>query len=466
MTPIEKFLRPASIAVVGVGERPTSSGGAVLRNLQRSGFRGRIVPVNPKGGEVFGLKVETSLRALAQPVDLVAVVVKPDSVIEVLTEAARSGHRNFLVLPGGFAEAGESGRERDVVLRKLTHDLQLTIGGPNCAGVVNLLDPKAPFAASFFRDLPRGGGVALISQSGAIIEEAIDASHRMSIPLGAVVSVGNSMQLGVIEYMEALGQDEQCKALLLYVESLQDAKRFGQAARAIARRKPVVALIGGRTAAGREAAFRHTGSRPADDAAMEEFCRANGIVRVKSLRRLLLAGKAFGAYPGGIGPRVLVLSNSGGPGVLAADQATDEGLVLAPLPPAMADKLGAALPPEAAVANPIDLLADARDDRFGVALDAAIDAGSQDYDAILMVHIVPFMVDADPVVSALAARCARSSVPLLHSMMGTLDQRAEWFARLEKAGMPVFSDTEEMCAAAGLLARHRDLNGPQARRGT
>ncbi len=461
MDTIRPFLNPGSIAVVGAGERATSSGGAVLRNLQRSGFNGRIVPVNPKGGEILGMKAETSLRELAQPVDLVAVLVKPDSILDVVAEGAQCGHRNFLVLPGGFAEAGEAGRARDAALRKLAEERQLTIGGPNCAGVVNLLDAKAPFAATFFRDLPRGGGVALVSQSGALIEEAIDASHRMAIPLGAVVSLGNSMHLGVIEYMQHLGHHDHCKAVLLYVESLQDAQRFGQVAREVTRRKPVVALVGGRTVAGREAAFRHTGSRPAEDEVLDEFCRASGIVRVKSLRRLLLAGKAFGALPHGIGSRVLVLSNSGGPGVLAADQATDEGLQLPPLPQSMAERLRAVLPPEASVANPIDLLADAREDRFAAALDAALDAGPQAYDAILMIHIVPFMVDADPVVTAVAERCARARLPLLHSMMGTLERREDWFARLEAADVPVFNDTEEMCVAAGLLARHRDLNRPK-----
>ena len=182
------------------------------------------------------------------------------------------------------------------------------------------------------------------------------------------------------------------------------------------------------------------------------------MVRVKSLRRLLLAGKAFGTFPDGIGGRVLVLSNSGGPGVLAADQCLDEGLSLPNLPPGMAERLRAALPPEASVANPIDLLADAREDRFGASIDAAIESGHGQFDAILIIHIVPFMVDAAPVVAELAARCEKSSVPVLHSMMRTLEHRAEGFAQMERAGVPVFSDTEEMCAAAGLLARHRELN--------
>lgn len=458
MDAIEYFLNPASIAVVGAGERPTSSGGALLRNLRLSGYAGRIVPVNPKGGEIDGLKVAVSLKEMEGPVELVAVLVRPDSILDVVTEAADTGHKNILILPGGFAEAGEGGRARDASLRQLASARGLTIGGPNCAGVINLLDPKSPFAATFFRDMPRGGAVAMISQSGAIIEEAIDASHAYNIPLGAVVSVGNSMHLGIIEYLEQLGCDERCKAILLYVESFGDAVRFGEAARAVAKIKPVIALIGGRTRAGREAAFRHTGSRPADDTATDEFCRRSGIVRVKSLRRLLLAGKAFGAFPQGIGKRVLLLSNSGGPGVLAADQAMDEGLALPELPVAMTQKLRSFLPPEASLANPLDLLADARADRFSATLAAALEMGKGHFDAILMIHVVPFMVDAGAVVEALAELCKEAKLPILHSMMGTLEHQDDWFARMEQSGVPTFKDAEEMCMAAGLLMRHRELN--------
>jgi acyl-CoA synthetase (NDP forming) len=455
---ISPFLNPRSIAVVGAGERPTSSGGAVLRNLRLSGYAGRIVPINPKGGEIDGLEAAVSLGQMKGPVDLVAVLVRPASILEVVTEAADTGHKNILILPGGFAEAGESGRVRDVALRELAATRGLTIGGPNCAGVINLLDPKAPFAATFFRAMPRGGALAMISQSGAIIEEAIDASHACNIPLGAVVSVGNSMHLGIIEYLEEFGRDTRCSAILLYVESFGDAARFGEAARAAAKTKPVIALIGGRTAAGRDAAFRHTGSRPPDDALTDDFCRRSGIVRVKSMRRLLLAGKAFGAFPRGIGKRVLLLSNSGGPGVLAADQAVDEGLVLPELPSAMVGKLRGFLPAEASIANPLDLLADARADRFSATLAAALEAGTENFDAILMIHVVPFMVDAGAVVEALAPLCKAAKLPILHSMMGTLEDGEGWFARMEQAGVPTFEDAEEMCIAAGLLMRHRELN--------
>jgi acyl-CoA synthetase (NDP forming) len=428
---MKAFLRPQSVAVVGAGDRPTSSGGAVLANLRASGYRGRIYPVNPRGGVIQGLPAFTSLASLPEPAELVAILVRPDSILDVVREAE---------------------------LRALIQAHGLNVGGPNCAGTINLLDARMPFAATFFRDMPRGGGVALISQSGAIIEEAIAASHAMGIPLGAVVSVGNSVQLDVNDYLAELGADKRCGAILLYLESFGDAVRFGQVAREVSRAKPVIALIGGRTAAGRDAAFRHTGSRPADDEAVEDFCRRAGIVRVRSLRGLLLAAKAFGRYPAGIGRRLLLLSNSGGPGVLAADRAAEEGLLLPELPAAMAQRLRAALPPEAAVANPMDLLADAREDRFIEALEAALAEGREHFDALLMIHVVPFMVDAAPVVSALAARARSAGVPLMHSMMGTLPDRAQWFAEMEAAGVPTFGNVEDMCEAAALLSRHRELN--------
>jgi acetyltransferase len=181
------------------------------------------------------------------------------------------------------------------------------------------------------------------------------------------------------------------------------------------------------------------------------------MVRVASLRQLMLAGKGFGRYPQGFGPRVLILSNSGGPGVLATDAAAAAGLDLAPLPDALAARLKASLPPEASVANPLDLLADAREERFGDTFTAVLDAAAHAYDAVLMIHVVPFMVDAAPVIDRLAQLSARSNLPLFHSMMGTLEGRDNWFAKMEASGVPMFNDVEEMAVTAGLLARYPRL---------
>lgn len=454
---LSAFLLPRSIAVVGAGDRPTSSGGAVLRNLVKSRYAGRIVPVNPKGGELLGLPVAATLRDVTPPCELAVIVVRPDAILDVVREAAATGHRNLLVLPGGFAEGGEEGQARDRALRALAAEHGLNIAGPNCAGLINLLDASKPYAATFFRDLPRGGGVAFISQSGAIAEEAISASHAAGIPLGAIVSVGNAMQLGVLEYLHSLGDDPTCKVILLYAEAFGDEARFRDTARAVARRKPVVALIGGRTQPGRDAARRHTGSAAPTDAQAAAFCRDTGVVRVTSLRELLLAGKALAVHPDGIGRRVLLLSNSGGPGVLCADRCADEGLVLPVLPAALEARLRAFFPPEAVAANPLDLLADAREDRFGDTLRAVIEDAGEAFDAILMIHVVPFMVDADPVIERLATLARESRRPMLHAMMGTLEGRQDWMRRMEAAGVPLFDNVEDMASAAGLLARRREL---------
>ena len=450
------FLGPKSVALVGAGDRLTSSGGAVLRNLLRSGFRGRIVPVNPKGGELLGLPVTRSLAEVSPPCELVVIVVRADSILDVVREAAASGHRNLLILPGGFAESGAEGTVRDRELHALAQQHGLTIGGPNCAGNINLLDASTPFAATFLRDMPRSGGVALVSQSGAIAEEVIASSHGLGIPLGAVVSVGNAMHLGLTEYLDQLGADPACRAILLYAESFGDMDRFREVARRVSKRKPIVALSGGRTPEGRSAALRHTGSASLTDAEAERFCAESGMVRATSLRRLMLAGKVFGAHPSGIGRRVLVLSNSGGPGVLCTDQSALEGLELPALPAALQARLRSFLPPEASVANPLDLLADARDDRFGDTLTASLENGAA-FDAILIIHVVPFMVDGAAVVARLAELCSAARLPILHAMMGTLEHRTAWSAAMEAAGVPMFDDVEDMAVAAGLLARYRTL---------
>jgi acyl-CoA synthetase (NDP forming) len=454
MSDLVPFFNPTSVAIVGAAERLTSSGGAVLRNLLSAGYAGRIVPVNPKGGEMLGLAVATSLAQVAPSVELVVILVRPDLILDVVREGIASNHGNFLILPGGFAEAGDLGKARDAELRALAAQHKLTIAGPNCAGIINLLNPQRRFAATFLRDLPRGGGVAFLSQSGAIAEEVIEKSHAMRIPIGVVVSIGNAMRLHVESYLEYCKDNADCTAVLLYLESVSDEARFIRIARETARVKPVIVLLGGRTPGGRAAARAHTGTRGWSDAQMDDLCGAAGALRVKSLRELLLAGKAFGCYRQGIGARVLVLSNSGGPGVICTDRALDAGLQIVDLPPEFAQRLRAFLPPEASVANPLDLLADAREDRFDATFEAALDCAPEHFDAILMIHVVPFMVDAAPVIDALAKRASSARVPILHAMMGTLEQKQAWFEKMEASSVPVFNDVEEMAAAAGLLARY------------
>jgi len=454
------FFAPQSVAVVGAGERPTSSGGAVLQNLRICGFAGEIVPVNPKGGEMFGLRARRSLGELNEPADLAVIVIRPDLILDAVREAAATGHRHLIILPGGFAEAGETGKARDRELSALIAAHDLTVVGPNCAGIIHL-PAGARFAATFLRDMPPGpnerGSIAFVTQSGALGEEAIAAAHALNIPLGSLVSVGNAVQLGVADYLEYLGSDPGISAVLLYIESIDDKERFRAVSRRVAAEKPVVALIGGRTEAGGRAASAHTGAPAQDDAEMAVFAAECGLLRVTSLRHLMLAGKGFGAFPAGIGRRVLILSNAGGPGVLCTDRAASDGLEIPPLPPAMAAALRAALPAEASIANPLDLLADAREERFGLTLEIALREAAHAFDAILGIHVVPFMVDAAPVIDRLAALAATIPLPYFHSMMGTLPAKSQWFATMEKAGVPMFNDIEAMAECAALLARYPTL---------
>jgi acetyltransferase len=433
------FFRPRSVAVVGASERVTSSGGAVLQMLTRGGFPGDILPINPKGGTAFDLPVLTSLDELKAPADLCVIVIRPDLILDAVEEAGRTGHKHVLILPGGFQEAGEDGKARDRALRDLARRFGMTIAGPNCAGIIHE-GPAGRMGATFLRAFPPGGGLALISQSGALAEEAIAFANDHGLAIGTVVSVGNATHLGVAEYLDYLGGLEEVSALLIYAESIADRDRFRDIARHVAADKPVIMLMGGHSA-------------PGQAAAAADCCA----VRVTSLRRMLLAAKGFGAFPQGIGKRTLVLSNSGGPGVLCTDRAALEGLELVPLPQAMAKELKAHLPPEASVANPIDLLADAREDRFHTAFEAALGPGAGGFDAILGIHVVPFMVDADPVIRTLAALAGTSQVPVFHAMMGTLEKKADWFAAMEEAGVPMFNDVEAMAECAGLLARYPPL---------
>ncbi|MEP4885682.1 MAG: CoA-binding protein, partial [Alphaproteobacteria bacterium] len=450
------FFEPKSVAGVGAGERLTSSGGAVLRNLIGSGYAGRIVPVNPRGGEILGLPAATSLSALDAPAELAVLVVRPDLILDIVDEAAATGHRNVMILAGGFREAGEDGAAREAELLRRADAAGITIFGPNCAGIVHLA-ADAPFAATFFRALPPGGAIAAISQSGAIAEEIIAKSRIGELPVGTVVSVGNAVHLEVTDYLEYLGDEDSCRCVLLYIESIADPDRFRAVARKVAAKKPVVALMGGGSDRGASAVRNHTGGAAMPDAEINAYLRDCGVIRVRSVRRLLLAAKGFGLHRDGIGPRVLLLSNSGGPGVITTDQLRAEGLEMPDLPDAYAAMLRELLPGEAAVANPIDLLADAREDRFGPALEGALAHGANIFDAILTIHVLPFMVDGDPVIDTLSGIAKTAGLPCFHSMMGTLEHQSKWFARMEAAGVPAFNDSESMAETAGILAQYPKL---------
>ncbi len=452
---LRPFFTPRSVAIVGASERATSAGGAVFHMMREAGFEGALIPVNPKGGTLHGLPVARALGELAEPADLVVIAIRPDFIVDAVREAAATGHRAVLILPGGFSEAGEEGRAREAALEAVAREAGMLIAGPNCGGIINI-HGGARLAATFFRDLPPGGPIAFVSQSGALAEEVIAHAQAHRIPIGTVVSVGNSLHLGVEDHLAHLAADDGIETILLYLESARDLGALKATARAVSRTKPVVALIPGRTAPGLAAARAHTGASLDGDAAIDCLCAEAGIVRVASLRELELAAKAFGFFPQGVGRRALILSNSGGPGVLATDRATLVGLDLVDLPPAMAEELRSFLPGEASVRNPLDLLADAREDRFGATLEVALAHGHA-FDVILMIHVVPFMVDAAPVIDALAARARDADLPILHSMMGTLLDKAAWFATMEDAGVPMFDNIEDMAVAAGILARYDRL---------
>lgn len=453
---LRPFLAPKSVAIVGASDRPTSSGGAVLHMMRAAGFSGALWPVNPKGGSFGDLAVYPSLHDLPGVAELVVISIRPDFIPDAVREAAATGHRHLLILPGGFSEAGAEGKAREEAVLALARAHDLLIAGPNCGGIISLSDQR--LAATFFRDLPPGGPLAFISQSGALAEEMIAFAVKSATPLGTVVSVGNSLMLGIEDHLAHLGDDPAVSAVLLYLESARDLAALQATARRVSRKKPVIALIPGRTAEGLAAARAHTGGSAESDSAIETLCAASGITRVTSLCDLQLAAKLLGFFPKGFGARTLILSNSGGPGVLATDAATLAGLDLVDLPPAFADRLRADLPAEASIRNPLDLLADAREDRFALTLEAALTCRDA-FDSILMIHVVPFMVDAGPVVAKLAEIAQDAPLPLMHSMMGTLVSGDAWFKSMEQAGVPMFANVEDMARAAGILARaHRQLS--------
>lgn len=445
---IAAMLRPRRIAVIGAADGPVSTGGAVLRNLLAGGFDGEIVPVHPRARHVAGLPARADIGALSPPADLVVVAVRAEATVDAIATAAASGHRRFLLLPGGFAEAGPEGEARDRALRGLAAAHGLSLIGPNCAGFVHLRG-GARVAATLMGGLPPGGAIAVVSQSGAVAEEAIALANARGLPLGSVISIGNAADLDAAAFLAYFAGDPQTRSIALYVEALRDPRAFAAAARqARDAGKRIVALFGGTSAAGAAAAARHTGANArAQD--IDDLCKQTGIVRAPNARMLMLSAALMAADARPTGRRVLVVTNSGGPGVLCADRLAALGLGLPVLPRALAEALRAALPAGCAVANPLDILADAREDRFGAALDLAAGRASG-CDALMVIQGVPRMVDPQPIAARVAALAGRSGVPVMHALIGTVPGRAALTRMLQAAGVAVFDDVDDMAVCAAL----------------
>jgi acetyltransferase len=448
---LDKLFSPRSVAVVGASPRDKSPGHAVLRNLRKGGFAGRLDLVNPHYDEIEGVQGIKSYNALADAPDLAVIAVPPAAVPSVVADAGEKGTAAAVVLTSGLGHGPGSLAE---VCEKNARASGLRLVGPNCLGV---LVPSAKLNASFAASMPCPGDLALISQSGAIATGLVEWASVRAIGFSAVVSIGDSIDVDFADLLDYFAMDRATRAILLYIESIKDARKFMSAARAAARAKPVLVIKTGRHAQGAKAAMTHTGALAGSDAVYDAAFRRAGLLRVFDLDELFAAAETLGHPTPLSGKRLAILTNGGGVGVLAVDRLADFGGELANISPQTMKNLDAALPPIWSRANPIDISGDADDARYAAALQQLLDDDAND--AVLVMNVPTALASASQAANAVIAvtkqhRAKRHPPkPVFAVWIGGADPAAEAF---DAAGIPSYATESDAVGGFMHLVRYRE----------
>ena len=380
---VARVLAPRSVAVVGAGRRPGSIGNTVFRNIIAGGFTGVVHPVNPAATSVAGVRAFPDLASIPEPVDLAVIVVPASAVLTVVEEAGHAGVGAVVVISAGFAETGPDGAKLQNEVVRAAHRHGMRLVGPNCVGVINTAEDTR-LNATFAPDEPVRGRVGFASQSGALGLAILDVTGELGLGLSSFVSVGNKADLSGNDLLQYWAEDPATDIALLYLESFGNPRKFSRIARRLTRTKPIVVVKSGRTPAGRRAAASHTAALATSDVLADTLFRQAGIIRANTLEELFDVARLLVHQPLPAGHRVAIVGNSGGPGILAADACAGAGLDVPELSAATQAELAKALPPGAATANPVDLIASGSAADYETALRAVID--DDGVDAVLLIY--------------------------------------------------------------------------------
>jgi acetyl coenzyme A synthetase (ADP forming)-like protein len=443
---LEPLLRPQSVAVIGASRRRDAIGGAILHNLLEQGFQGPVYPVNPSSTHVQSVASYPDIESVPGPVDLAVIVVPAAHVLEAVEACGKKGVRALIVISAGFKETGADGAKREAELRDIVRKHGMRLVGPNCLGILNT-DPKVSMNATFAPVEPPAGRVAFSSQSGALGLAILAYARELDLGISQFVSVGNKADVSTNDLIEFWEKDEGTDLILMYVESFGNPAKFTQLARRVARKKPIVAVKSGRTQSGARAASSHTGSLAGSDAAVEALFHQSGVIRTDTIEELFDTALLLAYQPVPTGKRVAILTNAGGPGIMAADACESAHLDLPSLDPKTVKALRAFLPAEASVRNPVDMIASADAPSYEKALKLLV--ADKNVDAVIVIFVPPLVTGAQEVARAILAGAAGSKKPILSCFMGSHGV-PESLRSLSEGHIPSYAFPE---AAARTLAR-------------
>ena len=396
---VRALLAPRSVALVGASTRAGTIGAALLTNLRSAGFRGSIHPVHPTAHEIQTLRAYPRISAIGEPVDLAVIAVPAAAVEGAVQDCAAAGVRGVVVISSGFAEASEDGRSAQQRLTALVRGSGMRMVGPNCLGVLNT-DPAVSLNATFAPTWPPAGNIGMLSQSGALGIAVLDQVRALDLGISSFVSVGNKADVSSNDLLCYWADDPRTAVIVLYLESFGNPGKFARIAPEVARRKPIVAVKSGRSAAGTRAASSHSAALATLDIAVDALFEQAGVIRTGTLQELFDVASLLAAQPVPAGPRVGVVTNAGGPGILLADACDAHGLTLPGLAPQTLAALRALLPPQASCANPIDLLASATPDQYARALELV--GADASVDALVAIYVPPMVTGPEEIAAAIA----------------------------------------------------------------
>ena len=455
---LDALFRPRSVAVVGASRNPGSIGFGVVSNLLAFGFEGPIYPVNPKADSVHSVPAWPTLEAIPGPVDLAILTVPRDLVLPVVHQAIAKGVRGIVTITAGFAEIGGEGAVQEAELQTLLREHGVRMVGPNCMGLVNT-DPAVRLNASFAGSTPQAGTVAFASQSGALGEAILETAATLNLGLSCFVSLGNKADVSGNDLVEYWADDDRTRLVLLYLESFGNPRRFAEIARrtALERGKPILAVKSGRSRRGAEAASSHTGSLAGTDAAVTALMRQCGVIRANTVDDLFTLAQGFATQPIPNGRRVGILTNAGGPAIMATDAAAFFKLEFADLGPKTLQRIGAVIAPEASLRNPVDMIASAGPEAYRVATEAMLTDPS--VDGLIVIFVSPVTTDAAAVargivdgVAAGRAALGTETKPVLSCFMGK-HRGDEGRRALHDAGIPVYPFPEDAAQTLAAMVR-------------
>ncbi len=430
--PLDSIFKPETVAVIGATEKAGSVGRTVMWNLVSNPFGGTVFPVNPNKASVLGIKAYPSIAEVPARVDLAVIVAPARSVPGIIAECADAGVGGVVIISAGFKEIGEEGRELEERVLEEARRGRMRVIGPNTLGVMS---PTTGLNATFAGAMARPGSVAFLSQSGALCTAILDQSFEQNIGFSAFVSVGSMLDVDWGDLIYYLGDDSKTKSIIIYMESIGDAHSFLSAAREVALTKPIIVIKAGRTEAAAHAAASHTGSLTGSDEVLNAAFRRSGVIRVDSISDLFYMAETLGKQPRPKGPRLTVVTNAGGPGVLATDTLITGGGELAELSNETMEKLNGFLPAPWSHANPVDILGDATPERYAKALEVLRDDPGSD--GLLVVLTPQDMTDPTATAEALAPYAKSGRKPVLASWMGGKSV-AGGEEILNKASIPTF----------------------------